>query len=73
MTQSQLFDNTVELTNEDHDILMFLLDESSYSIDDGNDDTIMNDMTRLRMIGFDVIQCCDIMKSTDNNPFGYVM
>ena len=56
MTQSQLFDNAVELTNEDHDILMFLLDETSYSVDDGNDDTIMNDMTRLRMRGFDLMQ-----------------
>ena len=73
MTQSQLFDNAVELTNEDHDILMFLLDETSYSVDDGNDDTIMNDMARLRMRGFDLMQCCDIMKSTDNNPFGNVM
>jgi len=52
---------------------MFLLDETSYSVDDGNDDTIMNDMTRLRMRGFDLMQCCDIMKSTDNNPFGYVI
>jgi len=33
----------------------------------------MNDMTRLRMRGFDLIQCCDIMDSTDNNPFGYVI
>ncbi len=73
MTQTQLFDNSVELTDEDHDILMFLLDETSCSIDDGKDDTIMNDMTRLRMRGFDVIQCCDIMDSTDNNPFGYVI
>ena len=73
MTQTQLFDNSVELTNEDHDILMFLLDETSCSVDDGKDDTIMNDMTRLRMRGFDVIQCYDIMDSTDNNPFGYVI
>ena len=70
MTQTQLFDNSVQLTDEDHDILMFLLDETSYSIDDGKDDTIMNDMTRLRMRGFDVIQSYGIMEKTDNNPFG---
>jgi len=70
MTQTQLFDNSVELTDEDHDILMFLLDETSCSVDDGKDDTIMNDMTRLRMRGFDVIQSYGIMENTDNNPFG---
>ena len=73
MTQTQLFDNSVELTDEDHDILMFLLDETSCSVDDGKDDTIMTDMTRLRMRGFDVIQCYDIKDSTDNNPFGYLI
>ena len=70
MTQTQLFDNSVELTDEDHDILMFLLDETSCSVDDGKDDTIMTDMTRLRMRGLDVIQSYGIMENTDNNPFG---
>jgi hypothetical protein len=71
--QANLFNNHVDLTEEDYNILIDLLDESSFSVDDGKDTTIMSDMTRLRMRGFDLTQCCDIMKSTDNNPFGYVI
>lgn len=66
-----MFNSKVDLTDEDYDILMFWLDESSFSVDDGKDDVIMNDMTRLRMRGFDVIQSYDIMERTDNNPFEY--
>lgn len=66
-----MFNSKVDLTDEDYDILMFWLDESSFSVDDGKDDFIMNDMTRLRMRGFDVIQSYDIMERTDNNPFEY--
>ena len=66
-----MFNGKVDLTDEDYDILMFWLDESSFSVDDGKDDVIMNDMTRLRMRGFDVIQSYDIMERTDNNPFEY--
>jgi hypothetical protein len=69
--QANLFNNHVDLTEEDYNILIDLLDESSFSVDDGKDTTIMSDMTRLRMRGFDMIQCYDIMESTDNNPFGY--
>lgn len=69
--QHEIFNSKVDLTDEDYDILMFWLDESSFSVDDGNDDVIMNDMTRLRMRGFDVIQSYDIMERTDNNPFEY--
>lgn len=69
--QHELFNSRVELTDEDYDILMFWLDESSFSVDDGKDDVIMNDMTRLRMRGFDVIQSYDIMERTNNNPFEY--
>lgn len=66
-----MFNSKVDLTDEDYDILMFWLDESSFSVDDGKDDVIMNDMTRLRMRGFDVIQSYDIMERTNNNPFEY--
>ena len=66
-----MFNSKADLTDEDYDILMFWLDESSFSVDDGKDDVIMNDMTRLRMRGFDVIQSYDIMERTDNNPFEY--
>lgn len=66
-----MFNGKVDLTDEDYDILMFWLDESSFSVDDGKDDVIMNDMTRLRMRGFDVIQSYDIMERTNNNPFEY--
>lgn len=69
--QHEMFNSKVDLTDEDYDILMFWLDESSFSVDDGKDDFIMNDMTRLRMRGFDVIQSYDIMERTDNNPFEY--
>jgi hypothetical protein len=69
--QHEMFNSKVDLTDEDYDILMFWLDESSFSVDDGKDDVIMNDMTRLRMRGFDVIQSYDIMERTDNNPFEY--
>jgi hypothetical protein len=69
--QHEMFNGKVDLTDEDYDILMFWLDESSFSVDDGKDDVIMNDMTRLRMRGFDVIQSYDIMERTDNNPFEY--
>lgn len=66
-----MFNSKVDVTDEDYDILMFWLDESSFSVDDGKDDVIMNDMTRLRMRGFDVIQSYDIMERTNNNPFEY--
>ena len=66
-----MFNSEVDLTEEDCDILINLLDESSFSMDDGKDTTIMTDMTRLRMRGFDLIQACGIMESTGNNPFGY--
>ena len=69
--QHEMFNGKVDLTDEDYDILMFWLDESSFSVDDGKDDVIMKDMTRLRMRGFDVIQSYDIMERTDNNPFEY--
>jgi hypothetical protein len=69
--QHEMFNSKVDLTDEDYDILMFWLDESSFSVDDGKDDVIMNDMTRLRMRGFDVIQSYDIMERTNNNPFEY--
>ena len=69
--QHEMFNSKADLTDEDYDILMFWLDESSFSVDDGRDDVIMNDMTRLRMRGFDVIQSYDIMERTDNNPFEY--
>jgi hypothetical protein len=42
-----MFNNEVDLTPEDYDILMYLLDETSISVDDGNDNAIMNDMTIL--------------------------
>lgn len=67
-----MFNGDVDLTEEDCDILIDLLDEASCSVDDGRDSTIMTDMTRLRMRGFGLIQAYDIMESTDNNPFGYV-
>ena len=70
--QNELFNNGVDLTEEDCDILIDLLDEASCSVDDGRDSAIMTDMTRLRMRGFGLIQAYDIMESTDNNPFGYV-
>jgi len=69
--QHEMFNSKVDVTDEDYDILMFWLDESSFSVDDGKDDVIMNDMTRLRMRGFDVIQSYDIMERTNNNPFEY--
>jgi len=70
--QKQMFNSKVDLTEEDCDILIDLLDESSCSMDDGKDTTIMTDMTRLRMRGFGLIQAYDIMEATDNNPFGCV-
>jgi len=71
--QTEIFNNEIDLTPEDYDILMYLLDETSISIDDGNDNAIMNDMARLRMRGFDLLQSCAIMDSTNNNPVGYSM
>jgi hypothetical protein len=69
--QIKMFNGDVDLTEEDCDILINLLDEASCSVDDGRDSTIMTDMTRLRMRGFDLIQAYGIMESTGNNPFGY--
>jgi hypothetical protein len=69
--QHEMFNSKVDVTDEDYDILMFWLDESSFSLDDGKDNVIMNDMTRLRMRGFGVLQSYDIMERTNNNPFEY--
>ncbi len=68
--QFEMFeDSAVELTEDDYAIIMYWLDESSCSVDDGMDDTIMQNMTRLRMRGFGVVQSYNIMYNTDNNPF----
>ena len=42
--QTEMFNDEIDLTPEDYDILMYLLDETSISVDDGNDNAIMNDM-----------------------------
>ncbi len=67
--QTKIFDDKLDVTDEDRNILLFLLDYSSCSVDDGRDDSIMNNITRLRMRGFNLLQCREIMENTDNNPF----
>jgi|TARA_R100000750_G_C2315001_1_gene84013 hypothetical protein len=72
MSQREMFQPEIYMTDEDTEIAIEVLDESGFFIDDSTDTVVMRDCVRLSERGFYPGQITSILESTNHRPFSVV-